>query len=64
MLVTAKEQNEGKYFGGRPWNFALYTVLKETADFLKKAGVVTDLPPREAFMKAVDARFLVRAAEE
>ena len=64
MMPTAKEQNEGKYFGGGHWNFDLYTVLKDTADFLKKVGVVQNLPPREAFMKAVDAKFLVEASEK
>jgi taurine transport system substrate-binding protein len=64
FLVTAREQNEGKHFGGEHWNFGLYTVLKETADFLQKVGVVKTLPPREAFMEAVDARFLVQASEE
>ncbi len=63
ILVSAKEQNEGKYFGDGHWNFGLYTVLKETADFLQRVGVVKDLPPREAFMNAVDAKFLVRASE-
>lgn len=62
--LTAMEQNEGKYFGGAHWNFGLYTVLKETADFLADQGVVKDLPPREAFMKAVNATFLIRAIEE
>jgi taurine transport system substrate-binding protein len=64
MMVTAQEQLEGKYFGGSPWNFGLYTVLKDTADFLQKVGVTPNLPPRETFIKAVDARFLVEAAEK
>ena len=64
ILLTAKEQNEGKYFGGAYWNFGLYTVLKETADFLKESGVVSELPPRDAFLEAVNAAFLVRALEE
>ena len=64
ILLTAKEQNEGKYFGGTYWNFGLYTVLKETADFLMEAGVVKELPPRDAFLEAVNASFIVRALEE
>jgi taurine transport system substrate-binding protein len=64
ILLSAKEQNEGKYFGGTYWNFGLYTVLKETADFLKEAGVVKELPPRDAFLDGVNAAFLVRALEE
>ena len=64
ILLTAVEQNEGKYFGGTYWNFGLYTVLKETADFLKDAGVVKELPPRDAFWEAVNAGFLVRALGE
>ena len=64
ILLSAKEQNEGKYFGGTYWNFGLYTVLKETADFLKDAGVVKELPPRDAFWDAVNVGFLVRAIGE
>ncbi|MEW5722793.1 MAG: glycine betaine ABC transporter substrate-binding protein, partial [Thermodesulfobacteriota bacterium] len=63
IMLTAKEQNEGKYFGGWHWNFALYTVLKETADFLKQQNLIQFLPDREAFLKAVNAKFLVEAAE-
>ena len=58
ILLTAQEQDHGKYFGGTYWNFGLYTVLKETADFLYNKGVVTSLPPREAFLYAVNATFL------
>ena len=64
ILMSAKEQNDGKYFGGSHWNFGLYTVLKDTADFLHKVGVLNSLPPREVFMKAVDAKYLVMASEK
>lgn len=64
ILLTAKEQDEGKYFGGTHWNFGLYTVLKDTADFLKAEGVIENLPPRIQFMNAVNASFLVHAMED
>lgn len=59
VLLTADEQMAGQYFGGVHWNFGLYNILKETADFLKEVGVVSSLPPRDAFMAAVNAAFLV-----
>lgn len=64
ILLTAKEQDAGRYFGGTYWNFGLYTLLKETADFLKKGGVIESLPPRDAFLNAVNASFLVKALDE
>ncbi len=64
ILLTAKEQDEGKFFGGIYWNFGLYTVLKDTADFLRQQHVVKSLPPRSVFIRAVNASFLVRAMEQ
>lgn len=63
IMMTAQEQNQGQNFGGLHWNFSMYTVIKETADFLLNAGVVDQIPPREAFMEAVNASFLTLAAE-
>lgn len=59
ILLTAIEQDQGKYFGGTHWNFGLYNVIKSTADFLKEEGVVTELPPRLEFMKAVNGSYLM-----
>jgi taurine transport system substrate-binding protein len=64
IVMTAQEQNHGQHFGGLHWNFSMYTLIKEKADFLLKAGVVDKIPPREAFMEGVNASFLTQAAEE
>ncbi len=41
ILVTGKEQNAGKHLGDVYWNFGLYEVLKDTADFLLSQAVYT-----------------------
>ena len=63
IMMTAQEQNHGQNFGGLHWNFSMYTIIKETADFLLDAGVVDAIPSREVFMEAVNASFLVMATE-
>ena len=64
IMMTAQEQNQGKNFGGLHWNFSIYTVIKETADFLLKEGVVKAIPERQTFMDAVNASFLFMAGEQ
>lgn len=64
ILLSAAEQDAGKYFGGEHWNFGLYTVLKDTADFLQEEGLVKSLPPRYTFMQAVNASFLVKLLDQ
>ncbi len=63
MVVSGKEQSAGKHLGGVYWNFGLYTLLKETADFLVQAGAIKSAPPRDVFLKGVNAAYLVRATE-
>jgi len=64
IMMTAQEQNQGENFGGLHWNFSIYTVIKETADFLLKEGIVKTIPSRQTFMDAVNASFLVMAGEQ
>ena len=64
ILMTAQEQNHGQNFGGLHWNFSIYTIIKETADFLLREGIVEAIPERQVFMDAVNASFLFMAVEQ
>jgi hypothetical protein len=39
-------------------HFGLYTLLKETADFLEKAKQIESSPPWPVFMRAVSASYV------
>ena len=45
ILLTGEEQLSGKFVGDMQLTFGLYTLLKETADFLVQADVLASSPP-------------------
>jgi hypothetical protein len=55
ILLTGEEQLSGKFVGDMQLTFGLYTLLKNTADFLAQAGVIDSAPPWPIFMRAVSA---------
>jgi taurine transport system substrate-binding protein len=57
ILLTGEEQLSGKYVGDMQLTFGLYTLLKETADFLMQAKAIESSPPWPVFMRAVSATF-------
>ena len=57
MLLTGEEQLSGKFVGDMQLTFGLYTLLKETADFLMHAQAITTSPPWPVFMRAVSATY-------
>lgn len=57
ILLTGEEQLSGKFVGDMQLTFGLYTLLKETADFLMQAKVITTSPPWPVFMRAVSATY-------
>ena len=57
ILLTGEEQLSGKYVGDMQLTFGLYTLLKETADFLMQAESIESSPPWPVFMRAVSATF-------
>ncbi len=57
ILLTGEEQLSGKYVGDMQLTFGLYTLLKETADFLMQAEAIESSPPWPVFMRAVSATY-------
>ena len=57
ILLTGEEQLSGKFVGDMQLTFGLYTLLKETADFLVQANVIASSPPWPVFMRAVSATY-------
>ncbi len=64
ILLTGEEQISGKYVGNMQLHFGLYTLLKETADFLKNAKEIESSPPWPVFMRAVNSAYVLEALEE
>ena len=64
LMLTGEEQISGKLVGNFSLHFGLYTLLKETADFLQKAGEIKSSPPYPAFMRAVNPSYVLKAQEE
>ena len=58
IFATAEEQLSGKYVGDMQLHFGLYTLLKDTADFLEKAKQIEYSPPWPIFMRAVSASYV------
>lgn len=58
IFLTGEEQLSGKYVGNMNLTFGLYTLLKDTADFLEEVGEVETSPPWPVYMRAVTASFV------
>ncbi len=58
--LTGEEQISGKYMGDLQFHFGLYSTLKETADFLEKAGQIQSSAPWPVFMRAVNQGYIQR----
>jgi len=63
ILLSGKEQISGKHMGDMQFHFGLYTLLKETADFLEKAEQIESSPPWPVFMRAVNPAYILKALE-
>lgn len=58
IFLTGEEQLSGKYVGNMDLTFGLYSLLKDTADFLEQVGEIKTSPPWPVFMRAVTASFV------
>ena len=58
IFATGEEQLSGKYVGDMQLHFGLYTLLKDTADFLEEAKQIESSPPWPVFMRAVSASYV------
>ena len=58
IFLTGEEQLSGKYVGNMDLTFGLYSLLKDTADFLEQVGEIKTSPPWPIFMRAVTASFV------
>ncbi len=57
IFPTGEEQLSGKYVGDMQLHFGLYTLLKDTADFLEKEKQIENSPAWPIFMRAVSASY-------
>ncbi|MGD8268181.1 MAG: aliphatic sulfonate ABC transporter substrate-binding protein [Desulfobacterales bacterium] len=57
IMLTGEEQLSGKFVGDMQLTFGLYTLLKETADFLMQAQAIESSPPWPVFMRSVSATY-------
>lgn len=57
IFLTGQEQLSGKYVGEMNLSFGLYTLLKDTADFLTLSGQITSSPSWPVFMRSVSASY-------
>jgi len=64
IFLTGEEQIAGKYVGGMHWNFSMYRLLKETADFLEQERVIKKAGTWPTFMWAVNSTFLEKALKK
>ena len=64
IFLTGEEQLSGKYVGDMDLTFGLYTLLKNTADFLQQVGEIKTSPPWPVFMRAVTASFVKQTIPE
>ena len=55
IFLTAAEQKVGRYIGKLQWEFGLYTLLKDSADFLEEEGALEKSPPWPAFMRSINS---------
>ena len=58
IFLTGQEQLSGKYVGDMNLSFGLYTLLKDTADFLERSGQITSSPSWPVFMRSVSASYV------
>ena len=58
LMLTGEEQISGKLVGNMNLHFGLYTLIKDTADFLEKAKEVESSPPWPVFMRAVNPGYI------
>lgn len=58
IFLTAAEQKVGLYIGKLQWEFGLYTLLKDAADFLEIEGAIEKSPPWPAFRRAINPVYL------
>ena len=58
IFLTTAEQKVGLYIGKLQWEFGLYTLLKDAADFLEKEGAIEKSPPWPAFRRAINPGFI------
>jgi taurine transport system substrate-binding protein len=63
ILVSAEEQVLGKHIGDTHWGMGLYTILKETADFLVETKTIKSYPPAVNFLNAVNPYYLEKVLE-
>jgi taurine transport system substrate-binding protein len=54
VFLTAAEQKVGLYIGKLQWEFGLYTLLKDAADFLESEGSIEFSPPWPAFRRSLN----------
>jgi len=54
VFLTAAEQKVGLYIGKLQWEFGLYTLLKDAADFLEEEGTLEKSPPWPAFRRSIN----------
>ena len=54
VYLTAAEQKVGLYIGKLQWEFGLYTLLKDAADFLEEEGTLEKSPPWPAFRRSIN----------
>jgi taurine transport system substrate-binding protein len=58
VYLTAAEQKVGLYIGKLRWEFGLYTLLKDAADFLEEEGTLEKSPPWPAFRGAINPAYI------
>lgn len=58
IFLTAAEQKAGLYIGKLQWEFGLYTLLKDAADFLEEEGAIEKSPPWPAFRRSINSGFI------
>ena len=63
IFLSGEEQISGKYMGDMQLHFGLYTLLKDTADFLKNAGQIQTSAPWPVFMRSVNPAYILKSME-
>lgn len=58
IYLTAAEQKVGRYIGNLQWNFGLYSLLKDTADFLQEEGVIKKSLPWPVFNRSINSGYI------
>ena len=64
IMLTAEEQLTGKYVGEMKWDFGIYMLLKDTADFLVEVNELEASLPWAVFMRAVNPTFLKSVVQQ